>query len=167
VFNGFSNSQRVSKNGGGLQGVMNLLVNSISKEASHWAMILKDKTKRACDLNPDPGFNQNAKSEANLTYSYLTVDFIPTVPVGDTGISELISQMNHREQYINSGRVQEIRDTKKTFYDLRINFINLRGDIQSGSLTRVRYMSKLALEIPPGGSKQQRKALEVLQGLLE
>ena len=91
------------------------------------------------------------------------------IPLDDSaeGLTGLTQWMDDRQFYMNGTRVNEIMEAKKFFYDLRINFINLRGDIQSGSLTRVRYMSNLAAEIPSGGTPQQQKALQVLKGMLE
>lgn len=166
-FNGFSNSQRTSKNGGSLQGIMNTLEDLMGSEVGGWYEVLVNKTKRACDMNTDDNFDTNARIESFNTFTYLTF-YLDSVPLEDgvNGLDGLIAKMDSRQGYINGTRIDEISVAKKFFYSLRINFINLRADIQDGSLTRVRYMSKLMEEIPPGGSAQQKKAIQVLKALL-
>ena len=168
TFNGFSNAARLSKNGGSLQGCMNTLESIMGHEVQGWLSNLLEKTYRGCDNNTDPNFDQIAWINASDTKNYLEEDYLIDVPLDDSaeGLTGLTQWMDDRQFYMNGTRVSEIMEAKKFFYDLRINFINLRGDIQSGSLTRVRYMSTLAEEIPEGGSAQQQKALQVLRSLL-
>ena len=168
VFNGFSNAARLSKNGGALQGCMNTLESIMGLEVMGWLNTLLEKTYRGCDNNADTNFDQIAWINASDTKNYLEEDYMIDVPLDDSaeGLTGLTQWMDDRQFYMNGTRVNEIMEAKKFFYDLRINFVNLRGDIQSGSLTRVRYMSTLAEEIPEGGSAQQQKALQVLRSLL-
>ena len=102
-------------------------------------------------------------SDVNYLITYLS-----TTEIFDIALDEVTTRINDREAF-RVARAERCRVAKAEYYGQRLNFTNLRGDVQSGTLKRITFLSgiKVSGGFQPGGTKEQQSALKSLNKLLE
>lgn len=165
---GFSNSERATKTSSS-QGLLNSLMGELRAELIVWQNILQKVSLFAAQRNRDPNMDMNDLDQ-NVGDDLYLVQYLLDLPLqdGDPGLDGLTTFIEAREVF-RVERAERCRTAKAEYYGQRVSFTNLRGDVQSGTLKRIAFLTEIGVSggFVSGGTKQQQDTLKALKKLLE
>ena len=151
-FTGYSNSERTSKIATSTeQSMFDTFTNLLRDKINKVIETLKIEIQ-ALNKNEDPGLNLVHKSITEGFHTYL-VEYVLLLPLGDgpNGIDGLKSYLETRQAWVPV-RVDTCKTAKALFYNERIAHTVTRCDIQSGTLTRIKFLATLGNMYPETGN---------------
>jgi hypothetical protein len=167
---GFTDLERLNKdaNNNNQQGMLNEMVQKIEDELNQWKTTIQQKVLAPAQKNEAGNFDASSITEHQNAIAYID-NYLLTTPVqdGDPGLDGLLTQVNSRDSY-RLQRAEDCKTAKSEYYPQRKNFSDARGDVQSGTLKRIKFLTEAKQKggFKPGGTEQQQSQLKVLKNLL-
>ena len=127
------------------------------------AIYMNDLGKSATGIrsNRDPNLNKSP-----LTYIEFMESYFISKLLNNTSMVNTISQIESRLSSIPS-RTQYCREVKAKFYNERYDTAKFRCDYQSGTLTRVKFVSELRGFFPKSGDKGLAEQIARVKKILQ
>ena len=165
---GFTDLERTNKdaNNNNQQQLLDDLIDKLEGELDVWQAHVRNYVLQPARKNRSDNMDAADLQQHEDDDQYVT-DWKVGRDVSDSGLADLESWVNTRDTF-RVDRAQRCRDAKGEYYGQRLNFTNLRADVQSGTLKRITFLSGIKDKggFKPGGTKEQQQALVNLKKLL-
>lgn len=168
TWGGYTNVERTSKVATSTsQSMFNVLFAHLQDYLNRYKNIIAEQLD-LLNRNPDPDKSLTAITE-NQTYisrvdSYIASNY--PLNNGTPGIGTLQLILSDRTVY-RAARPAQAVTAKEAYYADRINMTRLRVNIQSGTLTRVKFLDTVRELTPAGGDPGLKRTIKSLKALLQ
>ena len=165
---GFTNLERTNKdaNNNLQQPLMDGLIDKLDAELTVWQSHFRNWVLQPARKNKADNMDAADLQRHETDDQYVTTWKI-SQPVDDANLADIETWVANRDTF-RTERADRCKEAKAEYYGQRLNFTNLRGDVQSGTLKRITFLSgiKASGGFKPGGTKEQQNALRNLKKLL-
>jgi hypothetical protein len=164
---GYSNLERSTKVATSTtQRFFNVLLGHLQAYFVKFRAFIQDQLD-LLNRNPDPDKSLIAISDNETYLSRIDAYIAQNYPLnnGTPGIAVLQLILSDRTVY-RAARPAQAVSSKVPYYAARINMTRLRVNIQSGTLTRVRFLSTVRELTPKGGDPGLTKTIKSLKALI-